>query len=69
MACAALGCSKVPGKSGLFCTKHWRDLPENLRGPAAAQDARVYLGRKEGYLVAHNPATRIGSQGRSSGYV
>jgi len=69
MKCAAYGCKKKPGRSGLFCAGCWRRLPEELRGPAAAGQAVVWLARKDGYLAAHNPVTRMGSQGRSSGYV
>lgn len=56
--CPALGCGDKPGKSAVFCTTHWRMLPENLRGPAAVRDAIAWLGVKEGYLIAPRGVTR-----------
>ncbi len=69
MTCAALGCQKVPGRNGLFCLGCWRRLPEDLRGPAAAQRAVVYLGKLDGYLVDHVPRAKIADAGRGKDYV
>lgn len=53
MKCAALGCQTASSKKGgmVFCYPHWRDLPEELRGPTALKAAAVYLAKKDGYLV------------------
>jgi len=57
--CAAFGCQKVPGKNGLFCLGCWRRLPEELRGPAAAKQAVIWLGKKDGYIASHDPRANI----------
>jgi hypothetical protein len=49
--CAALGCLSKPQKAGLFCTEHWRALPEALRGPTSLKQAAIFLAKKDGYLV------------------
>lgn len=69
MRCSALGCQKKPGRNGVFCLACWRRLPEELRGPAAAQQARVWLGKKDGYLAEHSARPKMGEAGRGVGYV
>jgi hypothetical protein len=71
MRCSAYGCQKVPGKNGLFCQGCWQRLPEDLRGPAAAQKAVVHLAKLDGYLVdAPKSAPRvIHDAGRGLDYV
>lgn len=53
----------------MFCLACWRRLPEELRGPAAAQQARVWLGKKDGYLAEHSARPKMGEAGRGVGYV
>ena len=70
MRCAAYGCQKAPGKSGLFCAGCWRRLPEALRGPAAAGQAVVWLAKKDGYMVeVPRTAAPIGDAGAGTDYV
>ena len=69
MKCAAFGCNKVPGANGLFCTGDWRRLPRDLRAPGKSQEAIIYLGRKDGYIVDAEPrrrATLTEAEGRES---
>ncbi len=69
MTCAAYGCRKDQGKNGFFCSGCWRRLPKDLRGPAAAPRAVVYLGKLDGYLVNHVPRAKIADAGGGRGYV
>ena len=69
MKCAALGCQKAPGRSGLFCASCWRRLPEDLRGPAAAKQAVVYLGMTDGYLIDYAPRVNVSDADPGRGYV
>jgi hypothetical protein len=69
MKCAALGCQKAPGKNGLFCLGCWRRLPEELRGPTAARQAVVHLGKLDGYIAVHDPKPKIGEDGAGREYV
>jgi hypothetical protein len=58
--CAAFGCRKAPGKNnGLFCRGCWSRLPVDLRGPAAVQQAIVWLGKKDGYIASIDTSPRI----------
>lgn len=75
MKCTALGCPEKPGKTGggIFCTAHWRKLPETLRGPGSVKQAIVHLGIEDGYLVKASAVKRTpisDNPGRASdGYV
>lgn len=69
MTCAAYGCRKASGRNGLFCLGCRRRLPEELRGPSAAQRAVVYLGKLDGYVAVYDPRARIGDDGVGREYV
>lgn len=65
MICAALGCGKPAAKKKMFCMKHWRKLPTELRPgedfTATGTDFReavIFLGKKDGFL-ADVPARRV----------
>ena len=69
MKCSAFGCSEKPSKigGGIFCLKHWRALPEALRGPGSVKQAIVHLAVEDGYLVKASTVKRTPIQEQGSG--
>lgn len=58
MNCAALGCAKKACGTCAFCLGHRRKLPADLQAPLQRTNARVFLGKLDGYL-ADVPPRRV----------
>jgi hypothetical protein len=58
MNCAALGCGKKAGSARPFCLGHWRALSADLQVPSQRTNARIFLGKRDGY-IAEVPPRRV----------